>query len=109
MEFEKEEEEERITDANKFHEWINKQETGINNELFKKHFKIQRASDMFKLLYETNDKEKNSKLPSVINRGLKDLKEEIKKMSEDEKKIEKPNKIVKIVKKILKFNRQNQE
>ena len=64
---------------------------------------------MFKLLYETNDKEKNSKLPSVINRGLKDLKEEIKKMSEDEKKIEKPNKIVKIVKKILKFNRQNQE
>ena len=64
---------------------------------------------MFKLLYETNDKEKNSKLPSVINRGIKDLKEEIKKMSEDEKKIEKPNKIVKIVKKILKFNRQNQE
>ena len=106
MKAKKEEEE---IDLNEFNEWINKEETGINNELFKKHFKIQRSSDMFKLLYETNDKEKNSKLPSVINRGLKDLKEEIKKMSEDEKKIEKPNKIVKIVKKILKFNRQNQE
>ena len=46
---------------------------------------------------------------SAINRGLKDLKEEIRKMSEDEKKIEKPNEIVKTVKKILKFNRQNQE
>ena len=58
MEFEKEKEEERITDANKFNECAIKQETGINNELFKKHFKIQRPSDMFKLLYETNDKAK---------------------------------------------------
>ena len=49
MEFEKEEEQ-TITDANKFNEWVNKQETDINNELFKKHFKNQRPSDMFKLL-----------------------------------------------------------
>ena len=108
MKAKKEEEE---IDLNEFNEWINKEETGINNELFKKHFKIQRSSDMFKLLYETNDKEKNSKLVSAINSGLKDLKKEIKKISEEERKIEKPDKIVKIVKKIVKkkFNKQNQE
>ena len=106
MKAKKEEEE---IDLNEFNEWINKEETGINNELFKKHFKIQRSSDMFKLLYETNDKEKNSKLVSAINSGLKDLKKEIKKISEEERKIEKPDKIVKIVKKILNFNKQDQE
>ena len=47
--------------------------------------KIRGLNDIFKLLYETNDKEKNSKLVSVINSGLKDLKEEIKKMSKEEK------------------------
>ena len=46
---------------------------------------------------------------SVINSGLKDLKEKIKEMSEEERKIEKADKIVKIVKIILKFNKQNQE
>ena len=46
---------------------------------------------------------------NVINSGLKDLKEEIKKMSEEERKIEKPDEIVKIVREILKFNKQNQE
>ena len=106
MKAKKEEEE---IDLNEFNEWINKEETGINNELFKKHFKIQRSSDMFKLLYETNDKEKNSKLVSAINSGLKDLKKEIKKISEEERKIEKPDKIVKIVKKILNFNKQSQK
>ena len=106
MKAKKEEEE---IDLNEFNEWINKEETGINNELFKKHFKIQRSSDMFKLLYETNDKEKNSKLVSVINSGLKDLKDNIKEVSKEEWKIEKPNKIVKIVKKILNFNKQNQK
>ena len=62
---------------------------------------------MFKLLYETNDKEKNSKLVSAINSGLKDLRKEIKKISEEERKIEKSDKIVKIVKKIVKkkFNK----
>ena len=37
-----EEEEETITDANKFREWVNKQEKDINNELFKNCFKNQR-------------------------------------------------------------------
>ena len=43
---------------------------------------------------------KNNELVNVINSGLKDLKEEIKKMSEEEIKIEKSDKIVEIVEKI---------
>ena len=40
-------------------EWlINKEEARINNEVFKKHFKVQKPSVMYKVLYETNDKEK---------------------------------------------------
>ena len=105
----KEEEEETITDANKFNEWVNKQETKINKELFKNYFSFQTPSALLKDLYKTNDKEKNRLLVSVINSGLKDLKEKIKKMSKEERKIEKPDKIVKIVKKILNFNKQNQE
>ena len=109
MKFEKEEEEEKetITDVNKFNEWFNKQETNINKELSKNHFFYQTPSALLKELYKTNDKEKNRLLVSVINSGLKDLKEKIKKMSKEERKIEKPDKIVKIVKKILNFNKQN--
>ena len=88
---------------------INKERAPINNELFKKHFKVQKPIMMYKVLYETNDKEKNSKLVNIFNSGLKDLKEKIKKMSKEERKIEKPDKIVKIVKKILNFNKQDQE
>ena len=57
-------------------------------------------------LYRTNDKEKNNELVSMINSGLKDLKEEIEKMSNEEKEIEDPESIVEIVKGILKFNKQ---
>ena len=107
----KEEQEEKqketITDANKFNEWVNKQETNINTELFKKYFKIQKLSDMLKYLYQTNDKEKKNKLVNVINSGLKDLNKEIKKMSEKEKEIDDPELIVEIVEEILKFNEQN--
>ena len=46
---------------------------------------------------------------NVIISGLKDLKEEIKKMSEAEKEIENPEWIVEIDEKILKFNEQNQQ
>ena len=92
-----------------FNEWINKEETDMNRELFEKHFKIQRPSIMLRYLHQANDREKNNKLVSMINSGLQDLKEEIKEMSEEERKIEKPDKIVKIVKKILKFNKQRQE
>ena len=53
-------------------------------------------------------REKNE-LVNLINSGLKDLKEEIKKMSKVEIEIEKPDKMVNIVEKILKFNEQNQQ
>ena len=39
---------------------------------------------MLMLLNKTNDTEKNNKLVNLINSGLKDLNEEIKKMSEVE-------------------------
>ena len=96
-------------DANAFNERINKEEADINKDLFKKHFNFQRPSDLLKYLYETNDKEENNKLVSVINSELQGLNEEIKEMSEKERKIEKPHKIVKTVKEILKFNNQKQE
>ena len=45
----------------------------------------------------------------MINSGLKDSKEEIKKMSKEEKEIEDPESIAKTVEEILKFNEQNQQ
>ena len=48
---------------------------------------------------------KKNELVNLINSGLKDLKEEIKKVSKVEIDIEKPDKTVKIVEKILKFNK----
>ena len=62
MKFEKEEEEEEETkfNVNIFNEWVIKQEKSINEELFKKYFNFQRPSDMFRYLYQTNDKEKKS-------------------------------------------------
>ena len=63
---------------------------------------------MLKSLYKVNTN-KNNELVSVINSGLKNLKEGIEKMSEEEKKIEKSDKIVEIVDEILNFNKQKQE
>ena len=85
------------------------EEIDLNEELFNKYFKIQRPSDMLMQLSKTNDKERNNELVNVINSGLKDLKEETKKMSEKEKEIEDPDLIVEIVEEILKFNEQNQQ
>ena len=45
----------------------------------------------------------------MINSGLKDLKEEIKKMPKKEKEIEDPEMKIEIVEEILKFNEQNQQ
>ena len=81
---EKEEKQNKETiSVNKFNESIIKKGMDIKNmELFNKHFNYQTPSALLKVLYETNDTEKNNKLVSLINSGLKDLKEEIKNMSE---------------------------
>ena len=99
MKFEKEDEEERIFNMNRFDKWANKEETNINKEIINNHFFFQTQSALLKDLYKTNDKENNRLLVSMINSGLKDLKEKIKEISKEERKIEKPDKIVKIVKK----------
>ena len=92
-------------------EWmINREKLPINNELFKKHFKLQKPTLMYIVLYETNnDKEKNSKLVKIFNSGLEDLEKEIKEMSKEEIETEKPYNIVKVVKKVLDSNKQNQQ
>ena len=91
-------------------EWmIKKEKAPINNELFEKHFKVQKLIVMYKVLYETNGKEKNSKLVNIFHSGLEDLEKEIKEMSEEEREIEKPCNIVKVVKKILEINKYNQQ
>ena len=99
----------KAIDVNKFNESIIKEETKINKELFNKHFHYQTPSALSKDLYNTNNKEKNSLLLSVINSRIKDLKEQINKMSEKERQIEKPDEMAEIVVEILKFNEQNQE
>ena len=76
----------------RFSEWVNKKETDINHKLFKKYFSFQRPSDMLKVEYNTDDKNKNKS-------GLSDLKNEIKIMGEEEKEIEKPNEVVNVVEK----------
>ena len=90
-------------------EFITKEETGINSELFKRYFNFQMSTAMLKDLYIFNDRKKNNQLVTKIKSGLSDLKNEIERISEDEIKIKKPYGIVDIVEKILEFNRQNQE
>ena len=84
-------------------------DTHVNKEIFKKYFKLESSNIMYEVLRKANDKETNSKLVNIFNSGLKDFKEEIKKMSKAEIEIEKPDKIVEIVEKMLKFNKQNQQ
>ena len=95
-------------DLKEFNEWIKREETGINRELFQKRFSFQRPSDMLKVLYTANDKSKNNKLVSMIKSGLDDLKSEIGDMSIEEKEIEEPRKLVDIVERVREFNDVNQ-
>ena len=71
---------------NNFFEYIANESKSINYDLFEKHFSLVVPTVLAKKLYETKDKNKNNELVSVINSGLPDLKDEIKKMSDDEKK-----------------------
>ena len=111
MSEEEQEEKQKPTkdDAIALNKQIIDEETGLNEELFKKHFNFQGPNDMLRYLNKTNDIEKNNKLVNTINSGLKDLKEEIEKMSKEEKEIEDPESIVEIVEEIPKFNEQNQQ
>ena len=56
---------------------------------------------MLMFLNKTNDTEKNNKLVNLFNSGLKDLKEEIKKMPEVEIENEDPELILKLLKRFL--------
>ena len=106
---EKEEQKPTKDDCKTLIKQITDEEKDINDDLFNKYFKFQRPNDMITLLNKTNDTEKNNKLVNLINSGLKDLKEEIKKMSELEIENEDPELIVKIVEKIVKFDKENQQ
>ena len=61
-------------DFNEFNEWVNREETGINHDLFQKHFSFQRPSDMLKTIYDTNDRRKSNDLVNVIKSRLSNLK-----------------------------------
>ena len=56
---------------------------------------------MLVFLNKTNDTEMKNQLVNLINSGLKDLKEEIKKMSEAEIENEDPESIEKLLKRFL--------
>ena len=79
-------EEKTKTDIYEFNKYIVEEEARINKELFIKHFNFQRPSDMLKSLYKVNTNQ-NNKLVNVINSGLKDLKEEIKRRLKKKKKL----------------------
>ena len=77
------------------------EEKDINDEIFRKYFKVQRPSDTLMFLNKKNDTGKKNQLVNLINSGLKDLKEEIKKMSETEIKTEEPESIVNVFKRFV--------
>ena len=105
----KKEQEKAKTDIDEFNKYIAEEEAHINKKLFIKHFNFQRPGDMLKNLYQINDKDNKNKVVSAINNGLKDLKEELKKMPEEERKMEKPDNIVKVAEEIFSFNKQKKE
>ena len=61
----------------------------MNYNLFKEYFEFESPIDLAKQLFETKNKNKNNELVNVIESGLIDLKDEIKKMSKREKKYQK--------------------
>ena len=81
----------------------------ISDELVRKYFLVQDLGDLLENLQKSKNKFENNKIQvNLINRGLRDLKEEIEDMSEQEKEIENPYKIVDLVENILEFNKLQQ-
>ena len=100
----------KTIDANKYIERMtDREDAHVNQEIFLKHFKIQKPSLMYKVLRTTNDKERDSNLVDMFSSALKDFKKETKNMTEEEKEIEKPDEIVRVVKMILDFNEIDQQ
>ena len=100
----------KTIDADKYIERMtDREDTHVNQEIFLKHFKIQKPSLMYKVLRTTNDKERDSNLVDMFSSALKDFKKETKNMTEEEKEIEKPDEIVRVVKMILDFNEIDQQ
>ena len=73
--------------------------------MFEKHFNNVVPSVLAKKSFETKDKNKNNIFVNVIRSGLRDLKNEIKKMSKEETEIEKTDKMLEIVEEIFEFNK----
>ena len=48
---------------------INKEDAHVNNELYEKHFKVEKPSLNYEVWCKTNNKEKNMELVNVINSG----------------------------------------
>ena len=55
-----------------FNKLIIKKETGINKELFQKHFGFQIPTAMLKAVYNTDNKRKKNDLVNVIKSGMSD-------------------------------------
>ena len=87
QEEQKEQEEQEKQDKKPFDleeniEWvINKEDTHVSKEIFKKYLQLESPSLMYKVLYKTMIKKKNSKLVNIFNSGLKGLEKEIKSSS----------------------------
>ena len=84
---------------------IKRKEQNINNDSFKKYFKYQSPSNMYKELDEIENTEKNQIRLNLIKSSLSDLKKEIGNTSEDDiNKIQEMNKTADVVGLTLEFN-----
>ena len=101
---EQEEKEEQKEEDKKSFDLKENIDAHANEEIFQKYYSIK-----YKVLRTLNDKGKNSNLVNMFNSGLKDLKEEIKKMTKKEIENQRPDEIVHIVEMILDFNKQNRQ
>ena len=97
----------KMIDYKKLNGLINLKKRDTNDELVRKHFLVQDLEALLEKLKKLKNNAKKNKIQtSLINSGLRDLKEEIEDMSQQGKETENPNEIVDFIEKILEFNRQ---
>ena len=87
-----------------FRDSILYKEMGINSELFREYFNLQRPSFMLESLINTDNKKENG-LANKIRSNLKDLEEGLEEITDYQRIIEKPNKIMEIVEEITEFDK----